>query len=118
LYERHGVVSDLLEKCDQHLDAIVEIIGDYECIPGDMVLAPCRTLLKSISSNVQYVTLAKIFLTSKFSYSLFSNPTHKTKTETTNRLETTNRKPLGPIIMVDPSENREQQSNHIYYILL
>jgi hypothetical protein len=40
LYERHGVVSDLLEKCDQHLDAIVEIIGDYECIPGDMVLAP------------------------------------------------------------------------------
>ncbi len=61
LYERHGVVSDLLEKCDQHLDAIVEIIGDYECIPGDMVLAPVEHFLKSISSNVQYVTLQKYF---------------------------------------------------------
>ncbi|CAK9268702.1 unnamed protein product [Sphagnum jensenii] len=44
LYERHGVVSDLLEKCDQHLDAIVEIIGDYECIPGDMVFPKLRAV--------------------------------------------------------------------------
>jgi len=34
--------------------------------------------------NAQYVTLQKIFLTSKFSYLLFPNPTHKTKTGTTN----------------------------------
>jgi hypothetical protein len=39
--------------------------------------------------------LAKIFLTSKFSYSLFSNLTHKTKTGTANRSETTNSKPPG-----------------------
>jgi hypothetical protein len=32
---------------------------------------------------------AKIFLTSKFSYLLFCNPTHKTKTGTANRWETT-----------------------------
>jgi hypothetical protein len=32
-------------------------------------------LAQSISSSAQYVTLKKDFLTSKFSYSLFSNPT-------------------------------------------
>jgi len=32
----------------------------------------------------------KIFLTSKFSYLLFLNPTHKTKTETANMWENTN----------------------------
>jgi hypothetical protein len=40
---------------------------------------------------------AKIFLTSKFSYLPFSNPTHKTKTWTANRWETTNSNPHGPI---------------------
>jgi hypothetical protein len=39
----------------------------------------------------------KIFLTSKFSYLLFSNPTHKTKTWTANTWETTNSNPHGPI---------------------
>jgi hypothetical protein len=46
----------------------------------------------------------KIFLTSKFSYLLFSTPTHKTKTGTANRWETTNSKALGPIIMIGQSE--------------
>ncbi len=47
---------------------------------------------------------AKIFLTSKFSSLLFSNPTHKT-TAANNRWETTNSKPHGPIIMLDQLEN-------------
>ncbi len=55
---------------------------------------------------------AKIFLTSKISYLLFSNPTHETKTGTADRGETTNTKPPGPI------RNRDQQPQHIYYTLL
>ncbi len=47
--------------------------------------------------TAQYGDPAKIFLTSKFSYLLFSNPTHGTKTGTTNRWETTNSNPPGPI---------------------
>jgi hypothetical protein len=47
---------------------------------------------------------AKTFLTSKFSYLLFSNPTHKTKTGTATRSETTNGKLPGPIIMIDQSK--------------
>jgi hypothetical protein len=47
---------------------------------------------------------AKMFLTSKFSYLPFSNPTHKNKTGTANRLETTNSKPPGPIIMIGQSQ--------------
>jgi hypothetical protein len=47
---------------------------------------------------------AKTFLTSKFSYLLFSNPTHKTKTGTATRSETTNGKLPGPIIMIDHSK--------------
>jgi hypothetical protein len=42
----------------------------------------------------------KIFFPSKFSYVLFRNPTHKTKTGTANRCGTTNFKPRGPIIMM------------------
>ncbi len=52
---------------------------------------------KSISSHACYVTLQKTFLTSKFSYLLFSNPTHQTKTGTANRCDTTNSNPPGPI---------------------
>jgi hypothetical protein len=40
---------------------------------------------------------AKIFLISKFSYLLFSNPTHETKTLNANRWETANSNPPGPI---------------------
>jgi hypothetical protein len=47
---------------------------------------------------------AKIFFTSKFSYLLFSNPTHKTETGTTNWSGTTNSKPPGSIIMIGQSE--------------
>jgi hypothetical protein len=59
---------------------------------------------KSSSSGAQHVTLQKIFLTSKFSYLLFSNPTHKTKTGTANRWETTNSNLPRPIIMIGLSE--------------
>jgi hypothetical protein len=59
---------------------------------------------------------AKIFLTSKFSYLMFWNPTHKTETETTNRWGTTNSKPLGPIIMT-VHKNTQHLSDHIYYTL-
>ncbi len=39
---------------------------------------------KSISSGAQYVTLQKYFSHPNLSYLLFSDPTHKTKTRTTN----------------------------------
>jgi len=58
---------------------------------------------------------AKIFLTSEFSYLLFSNPTHKTKTKTAIRWETISIKPPGPSIgpreeaLPLPIRNREQQ---------
>jgi hypothetical protein len=47
---------------------------------------------------------AKIFLTSKFSYLPFFNPTHQNKTGTANRWETTNSKPPGPITMIGQSQ--------------
>jgi hypothetical protein len=47
---------------------------------------------------------AKIFFTSKFSYLLFCNPTHKTETGTINIRGTSNSKPPGPIIMIGQSE--------------
>jgi len=46
----------------------------------------------------------KIFLTSKFSYLLFCNPTYKTEIGTAYRWGTTNSKPPGPIIMRGQSE--------------
>ncbi len=61
---------------------------------------------------------AKIFLKSKFSYLLFSNPTYKTKTGAANRWDTTKSNPLGPILYDWPIWNGEQHSDHIYYTLL
>jgi hypothetical protein len=49
------------------------------------------------------VTLQKYFSHPSFSYILFCNPTHKTRTGTANTWGTTNSKPLGSIIMMDPS---------------
>jgi hypothetical protein len=52
------------------------------------------------SEHLQWCSVcdpAKIFLTSKFSYLLFSNLTHKTETGTANRWETTIATPPGPI---------------------
>jgi len=72
------------------------------------------TTLSVISSGAQYVTLKQYFFTSQFSCSLFSNPIHKTETET--RQQTGGRlqiKPPGPIIF----RNTEQESDHIYYTL-
>jgi hypothetical protein len=52
---------------------------------------------KSISTSDQYVTLQKYFLHLSL---VISNPTHKTKTGTANRWETTNSKPSGQIIII------------------
>jgi hypothetical protein len=43
---------------------------------------------------------ATIILISNFSYSLFSNPTHKTKIGTANRWDTTNNKPAGRLLLM------------------
>jgi hypothetical protein len=48
--------------------------------------------------------VAKIFLTFKYSYLLFPNPAHKTKTVTANWWEATNSKPPRLIIMIGQSE--------------
>ncbi len=50
-----------------------------------------------------------IFFTSKFSYLLFSNPTHKTKTGTANRWETTNTNPRLPFKLSNQSTAGQQQ---------
>lgn len=42
LWNKQEAVSDLLEKFNDHLDRILEIIGSYEVIPSDMV---CLTIL-------------------------------------------------------------------------
>jgi hypothetical protein len=59
---------------------------------------------------------SKISLRSKFSYVFFYNPTHKTKIGTTNKWETSNRKPLGPIIMIRQSKTRN--SSQTMYIII
>jgi len=60
--------------------------------------------------------LVKIYFTSKLSYVLFCNPTHKTKTRTSNRWGTTNSKPPAPIIMMGQSETLS--SSQIVFITL
>ncbi len=45
-----------------------------------------------------------LFLTSKYRYLLFSNPTHKTKSGTANRWETTNSNAPGPIKLSGKSQ--------------
>jgi hypothetical protein len=75
------------------------------------MLATCRTDAPHfvVSSNLWTLSLnrncrwcsvcdhAKIFLTSKFSYLLFSNPIHKAKIGTANRRASTNSNPCAPI---------------------
>jgi hypothetical protein len=70
--------------------------------------AMCRVKIKdykSISKGAQYVTLQKKKIThpSLVIY-FFYTPTHKLKTGTANRLGSTNREPLGPIVMMGQSE--------------
>ncbi len=71
----------------------------------------------SISSSGQYLTLQKYFSHPSFNYFLFFNPTHKTKTGTANRWETT-KKTTWTNYYDSPIRNREHQSDHIYYTLL
>jgi hypothetical protein len=59
---------------------------------------------------------AKIFLTSKFSYLHFCNPTDKTELGIANRWETTNSKPRGPIMMI--GQSKIGNSNRSIFITL
>jgi hypothetical protein len=69
------------------------------------------------ASLAECVTWQKIFFTFKFSYLLFSNPTHETGTA--NRSGNTDTKPRGVTSQYDgPTRNTEQQSGQIYYTLL
>jgi hypothetical protein len=60
---------------------------------------------------------AKIILISKFSYSLFSNPTHKTKIGTANRWDATLTNQWADYYYWS-IRKKEQQSDHIYCTLL
>ncbi len=53
------------------------------------------------------------YFTSKFSYLIISNPTHKTKTGTANRWETTNSKALGPIIMIGKQKRGAEATSYL-----
>jgi hypothetical protein len=63
---------------------------------------------ENLQRGAKYVTLQKNFSTSQFCYLLFSNPTHKTKTETPYRLwwETTDSNPPGTIKLSSQSTTR------------
>jgi len=50
------------------------------------------------ASGAECVTLQKYFPHLSLGYLFFCNPTHKTETDAVDRWETTNSKPLGPII--------------------
>jgi hypothetical protein len=63
------------------------------------------------------VTLRKYFFTSKFSYILFCNPTHKSETGIANSWGTPKSKPNWTNHYDGPIRNTEQQSDHIYYTL-
>jgi hypothetical protein len=60
----------------------------------------------------------KIFVTSKFSYVLFCNPTNKTETGTANRWKTTTYKPPGPIIMMGESETLRAVRSYLLHSFL
>ncbi len=53
-------------------------------------------------TNAQYVTQQKYFLHPRLVICFFSNLTHKTKTRTANRWETTNINPPGPTKLSSP----------------
>jgi len=61
---------------------------------------------KSISSSAQQCSCnpTQICFTSKFSYLILCNPTHKTETGIGNRCGTTNSEPAGPIVIKGQSE--------------
>jgi hypothetical protein len=105
--------------------------GNYAYIPPFVfgaLMGACFTLAKSfelsnVSSSPRFVfylakrsssstpsvcNFAKKFRTSKFSYLLFSNPTHKTKSKAGSAYmwETTNSNPPGPIIMNLANQNQ------------
>jgi len=65
------------------------------------------TLLLLICENPQWCSICdptKIFLTSKFSYLLFSDHTRTNRTCTEQKWETTNSKPPRPNILIGQSE--------------
>ncbi len=61
----------------------------------------------------------KIFFTSKFSYRLIlATPPIKVKTRIANRWETTNSKPLGPIIIMMRQSETQSNNSQIIFITL
>ncbi len=72
----------------------------------------------SISSTAQHAVLQKYFSLSSFSYLFICNPTHKTKTGTANRLETTKSNASGAIKLSSQSESGSSQINTIWLYLL
>jgi hypothetical protein len=71
---------------------------------------------KTSNDEKIYGDLANIIFTSKFSYLLFCNPTHKTQIGTTNTWGTINNKLSGPIIMM--GHLKTLSSNQIAFITL
>jgi len=93
----------------EHQKALVMMI----CFPSGV------DSLSSVVEHLQWCSicdLSKIILTSKFSYLIFPNFTHKTKTGTANMWETTNNKLPGSIIMIGQSETGS--SSQITFITL
>ncbi len=71
-----------------------------------LLYAPIHLLKILLKCHLQWCSVcdpAKVFLTSKFSYLLFSNPAHQTKTGTANMWETTNCNPSGQIKLSNQS---------------
>jgi len=75
---------------------------------------PLRAPSKASDDEKVFGDPANIFFTSKFSYLLFYNPTHKTQIGTANTWGTTNNKPSRPIIMMGHSKTLS--SSHIAFI--
>jgi hypothetical protein len=72
----------------------------------------------SMSSSSAVCNPAERYLTSKFSYFHFSNPTHKTKTGIASRWETANSKSPGAIIMISQWGEKKRTSSQITFIIL
>jgi len=100
-------ISDwsIIMVCPSDLLLVVPTYMEFQLIGGVAKLKTAKLRHLIWLSRVTYwalvemlqlcsiCNLAKIFFTSKFSYLLFCNPTHKAETGTTHRWGTTNSKP-------------------------
>jgi len=84
----------------KNISTLLEVCTSYS-------LQASKALVCLVLEHLRWCSVcnrAKIFFTSKFSYLLFSNPSHNTETGIADRWGTTNIKPSGPIIMMGESE--------------